>query len=122
MFTIEQIKTAHSKVKSGADFPAYIIEIKKLGVIYYDTFVSDGHTDFFGVSDFKISSTAKYSTLSIAETCGGSAIAAISPVIKAEEKQISVALGSIFILNSIVLFVFPIIGHSLNLSQTQFGL
>ena len=63
MFAIEQIKTAHSKVKSGADFPAYIIEIKKLGVIYYDTFMSDGHTDFFGVSDFKISSTAKYSTL-----------------------------------------------------------
>lgn len=54
--------------------------------------------------------------------CGGSAIAAISPVIKAEEKQISVALGTIFILNSIALFVFPLIGHVLNLSETQFGL
>ncbi|QTE38272.1 YeiH family protein [Mucilaginibacter sp. P25] len=54
--------------------------------------------------------------------CGGSAIAAISPVIKAEEKQISVALGCVFILNSIALFVFPVIGHYLNLSQTQFGL
>jgi uncharacterized integral membrane protein (TIGR00698 family) len=54
--------------------------------------------------------------------CGGSAIAAISPVIKAEEKQISVALGTIFILNSIALFTFPAIGHTLNLSQTQFGL
>jgi len=54
--------------------------------------------------------------------CGGSAIAAISPVIKAEEKQISVALGTIFILNSIALFAFPIIGHYFNLSQTQFGL
>ncbi|MDB5109366.1 MAG: putative sulfate exporter family transporter [Mucilaginibacter sp.] len=54
--------------------------------------------------------------------CGGSAIAAISPVIKAEEKQISVALGCVFILNSIALFVFPVIGHHLNLSQTQFGL
>ena len=54
--------------------------------------------------------------------CGGSAIAAISPVIKAEEKQISVALGTIFILNSIALFLFPVIGHALNLSQTQFGL
>ena len=54
--------------------------------------------------------------------CGGSAIAAISPVIKAEEKQISVALGTIFILNSIALFLFPVIGHSMNLSQTQFGL
>ena len=54
--------------------------------------------------------------------CGGSAIAAISPVIKANEKQISVALGTIFILNSVALILFPFIGHYLNLSQTQFGL
>lgn len=54
--------------------------------------------------------------------CGGSAIAAISPVIKAEEKQISVALGTIFILNSIALILFPVIGHALNLSETQFGM
>jgi uncharacterized integral membrane protein (TIGR00698 family) len=54
--------------------------------------------------------------------CGGSAIAAISPVIKAEEKQISVALGCVFVLNAVALFVFPVIGHHLNLSQTQFGL
>ena len=54
--------------------------------------------------------------------CGGSAIAAISPVIKAGEKQISVALGCVFVLNSVALFVFPAIGHYLNLSQTQFGL
>jgi uncharacterized integral membrane protein (TIGR00698 family) len=54
--------------------------------------------------------------------CGGSAIAAISPVIKAEEKQISVAMGCVFVLNSIALFIFPLIGHHLNLSQTQFGL
>lgn len=54
--------------------------------------------------------------------CGGSAIAAISPVIKANEKQISVALGTIFILNSVALVLFPFIGHYLNLSETQFGL
>ena len=54
--------------------------------------------------------------------CGGSAIAAISPVIMAEEKQISVALGCVFILNSVALFIFPAIGHHFNLSQTQFGL
>lgn len=54
--------------------------------------------------------------------CGGSAIAAISPVIKAEEKQISVALGCVFILNSVALIIFPVIGHHFNLSQTQFGL
>jgi len=54
--------------------------------------------------------------------CGGSAIAAISPLIKADEKQISVALGTVFILNSVALFLFPFIGHQLHLTQTQFGL
>ncbi|ERJ57677.1 YeiH family protein [Sphingobacterium paucimobilis] len=54
--------------------------------------------------------------------CGGSAIAAISPVIKAKEAQISVALATIFILNSIALFVFPVVGHFFSLSQGQFGL
>ncbi len=54
--------------------------------------------------------------------CGGSAIAAIAPVIKAEEKQISIALGTVFILNSIALLIFPSIGHYLDLSQSQFGL
>ncbi len=54
--------------------------------------------------------------------CGGSAIAAIAPVIKSEEKQTSVALGVIFILNSIALFLFPYLGHEFNLSQRDFGL
>ena len=54
--------------------------------------------------------------------CGGSAIAAISPLIRAEEKQMSVALGTIFILNSVALFLFPFIGHQMHLSQRQFGL
>ncbi|MGA9638638.1 YeiH family protein [Flavobacterium sp.] len=54
--------------------------------------------------------------------CGGSAIAAIAPIIKSDEKQTSVALGVIFILNSIALFLFPAIGHWLNLSQQEFGL
>jgi len=54
--------------------------------------------------------------------CGGSAIAAISPVIKAKSKTISIALGIVFLLNSIALFVFPAIGHFLSLTQEQFGL
>ncbi len=54
--------------------------------------------------------------------CGGSAIAAVAPVIKADEKQISVALGIVFILNSVALFVFPWIGRGLHMSDTQFGL
>jgi uncharacterized integral membrane protein (TIGR00698 family) len=54
--------------------------------------------------------------------CGGSAIAAIAPVIHADEKQVSVALGVVFILNSIALFIFPAIGHYLQLTEAQFGL
>ena len=54
--------------------------------------------------------------------CGGSAIAAVGPVIGANEKQMSVALGAVFILNSVALFLFPAIGHYLALTETQFGL
>src|SRR4051812_17537580 len=67
MFTIEQIKAAHSKVKSGADFPNYIQDIKKLGVISYETFVKDGHTDYYGTNDYKTSSAGRYEPLSIAK-------------------------------------------------------
>ncbi|MFD1016235.1 YeiH family protein [Winogradskyella rapida] len=54
--------------------------------------------------------------------CGGSAIAAIAPVIKAKSGVISMALGIVFLLNSIALFVFPVIGHGLHLNQEEFGL
>ena len=71
---------------------------------------------------FKIEQKTSFLISGGTAICGGSAIAAISPVIKAGEKQISVALGCIFVLNSVALFVFPLIGHYFNLSQTQFGL
>ena len=70
----------------------------------------------------KINKKTSYLISSGTAICGGSAIAAISPVIKAEEKQISVALGTVFILNSIALILFPLIGAQLHLSQSQFGL
>lgn len=53
--------------------------------------------------------------------CGGSAIAAVSPAIKAEDEDIGLALATVFVLNSIALFVFPVIGHALNLDQQTFG-
>jgi uncharacterized integral membrane protein (TIGR00698 family) len=77
---------------------------------------------FFMGKIFKIDKKISYLISTGTAICGGSAIAAIAPVIKAEEKQISVALGTVFILNAIALFIFPVIGHVLNLSQTQFGL
>lgn len=54
--------------------------------------------------------------------CGGSAIAAVAPVIKASEKDISISLGVIFLLNSVALILFPPLGHWLELTQHQFGL
>lgn len=53
--------------------------------------------------------------------CGGSAIAAVAPLLKSTEKQMSVSLGTIFILNSVALLIFPMIGHYFELSQMQFG-
>lgn len=54
--------------------------------------------------------------------CGGSAIAAVAPVLKAKDSEISVALGTVFILNAVALFIFPAIGHALGMSDQQFGL
>lgn len=53
--------------------------------------------------------------------CGGSAIAAVAPVVKARPDEISVALGTVFLLNSVALLVFPPIGAWLDMSQTDFG-
>lgn len=53
--------------------------------------------------------------------CGGSAIAAVSPAIKASDEQIGLSLATVFVLNSIALFIFPVIGHALNLDQHTFG-
>lgn len=54
--------------------------------------------------------------------CGGSAIAALAPVTDASEEAVAVSMGTVFVLNSVALFIFPAIGHALHLSQTQFGL
>lgn len=53
--------------------------------------------------------------------CGGSAIAAVGPVIKANENEMAVSLGVVFILNAIALFIFPPIGHMADMTETQFG-
>lgn len=53
--------------------------------------------------------------------CGGSAIAAVGPVIKADQNEMAVSLGVIFILNAIALFIFPPLGHYIGLTQHQFG-
>jgi uncharacterized integral membrane protein (TIGR00698 family) len=54
--------------------------------------------------------------------CGGSAIAAVGPIADASEEEMAVSLGTVFILNSIALFLFPLIGYALHMTQSQFGL
>lgn len=69
MFTVEQIERAHGKVKSGAEFPKYIQEIKDLGVTEFETWVFDSHTLYFGKNSFHTKSEPKYDELIIADTC-----------------------------------------------------
>lgn len=67
MFTVEQIELAHRKIKSGTEFPKYIQEIKQLGVIAFETFVFDSHTEYSGADGYNIKSQPKYKELTIAK-------------------------------------------------------
>ena len=68
MFTIEQIKEAHAKVQTGADFPNYIQDLIILGVKGYDTFINDGHVEYYGVNNYVVTSDEKYDTITVAPT------------------------------------------------------
>jgi len=70
----------------------------------------------------KVDSRASFLISTGTAICGGSAIAAVGPVLGASEDEMSVSLGTIFLLNSIALLTFPAIGNALKLSQSQFGL
>lgn len=68
MITVEQLKAAHSKVKSGADFPSYIQELKTLGVTHYEAYITDGHIDYHDANNYTVKVPAKYNSLAIANT------------------------------------------------------
>ena len=70
----------------------------------------------------RISGRASFLITAGTAICGGSAIAAIAPINNASEEEISVAMGTVFLLNSVALLIFPAIGGALHLSQNQFGL
>lgn len=79
----------------------------------------------FGFALQRLLQTDRITTILISAgtaICGGSAIAAVSPVIRAKPSQISVALGVVFLLNAVALLLFPMIGHHLQLSETAFGM
>jgi uncharacterized protein YbcV (DUF1398 family) len=60
MFTINQIHEAYKKVKSGADFPQLVQDLKAIGITHYDHNVADGQTTYFGANNFVLESAAKY--------------------------------------------------------------
>jgi uncharacterized protein YbcV (DUF1398 family) len=68
MFTIAQIEEAHNRVKSGKDFPKYIQDIKDIGVIAFETWVIDSHTNYFGKDNFSTKSHPKYEPMAIANS------------------------------------------------------
>lgn len=76
---------------------------------------------FIGCKLLKVNRETSYLISSGTAICGGSAIAAVGPVIKAKDSDMSVALATIFVLNAIALFVFPVFGHWIGLDQQQFG-
>jgi len=69
-----------------------------------------------------VRSTTSYLISTGTAICGGSAIAAIGPILQASDEEMAVSLGTVFILNSVALFIFPSIGAALQLAQSQFGL
>jgi len=71
---------------------------------------------------FRVSKVSTYLIASGTAICGGSAIAAVGPIAKANESEMSISLATIFILNAIALFLFPVLGHLMDLTQHQFGL
>lgn len=77
---------------------------------------------FFGRKLLKVDSQTSYLISSGTAICGGSAIAAVGPVIKAKAESMSVALGVVFILNAVALFIFPTIGDMLGMDMKQFGM
>ena len=76
---------------------------------------------FIGRKLLKVSRDTSYLISSGTAICGGSAIAAVGPVIKAKDSDMSVALATIFVLNAIALFIFPVLGEWLGLTQQEFG-
>lgn len=114
----------YSVIGLGFGMNAYeALEVGKDGLIF--TIASIVFTIVVGLFLGRIFSVEKKTSVLISSgtaICGGSAIAAMAPVVDAKEEQISIALATIFILNSLALFLFPFLGHVLDMSQHQFGL
>ena len=99
-----------------------VIQSSKAGFI--ETIISVTVVMFLGIALGKLLKVEKNTSLLIATgtaICGGSAIAAVAPIINSKNYQTSFALIVVFVLNAVALFIFPPIGHKLGLSQEAFG-
>ena len=101
----------HESLKSGSEGMMFTV-VSVIGVMILGILI--GYW-------FHLNRKTAYLISSGTAICGGSAIAAVGPVLKANENEMAVSLGVIFILNAIALFIFPPIGHMLDMSQEQFG-
>lgn len=127
-------------VQNNIKFQKYLLQISVVGLgfginiqealvlgsnSFFFSLVAIVFTFIIAISFAKIFKSERITTLLVASgtaICGGSAIAAVSPCLKANSNQTSIALAIVFLLNAIALFIFPSIGHYFNLSESQFGL
>ena len=102
----------HASLASGKEGMLFTV-ISVIGTMFIGMFI--------GRKLLKVNRNTSYLISSGTAICGGSAIAAVGPVIKAKDSDMSVALATIFVLNAIALFVFPVLGGWLGLTQQEFG-
>jgi uncharacterized integral membrane protein (TIGR00698 family) len=100
-----------------------IVKAGRSGFIYTALGISFSLIVGLAIGKFlRIGGNASYLITTGTAICGGSAIAAIGPILHADDEEMAVSLGTVFILNSIALLTFPPIGNALHLTQSQFGL
>jgi uncharacterized integral membrane protein (TIGR00698 family) len=100
-----------------------IVKAGRSGFIYTALGISFSLIAGLAIGKFlRIGGNASYLITAGTAICGGSAIAAIGPILRADDEEMAVSLGTVFILNSIALLTFPPIGNVLHLTQSQFGL
>jgi len=100
-----------------------VVRAGKTGFLYTALSISLAMLLGLGIGRlFKVQHTSSLLISTGTAICGGSAIAAVGPVVNAGEEEMAVSLGTVFVLNSVALFLFPLIGYSFHLTQAQFGL
>lgn len=102
----------HASLASGAEGMAFTV-VSVIGTMLVGMLI--------GTKLLHLNRDTAYLVSSGTAICGGSAIAAVGPVIKARETDMSVALATIFVLNAVALFIFPVLGRYIGLDQQQFG-